>query len=289
LRYDNRVSNIRQSSYNTGMTAKVRLDVLIVQRGLAASQAEAQKMVMAGEVRAAGQVIYNADTRLAGDIPIEIKLGPPYVSRGGDKLAAALQAFSVEVRDRLCADVGASTGGFTDCLLQHGARLVYAIDVGQGILDWKLRQDKRVVVMENTNARLLESLPGPVSLVTMDASFISLTVLLPVVLNWLEPARAESSPPAEIIALVKPQFEASRVQAGRARGVIRDPQVHRQVLERVLAFASQQGCQVKGLLASPLLGPKGNREFLLWLGYPAPVQAEDGFLADLIEEALSKQ
>ena len=176
---------------------------------------------------------------------------------------------------RVCADVGASTGGFTDCLLQHGAAKVYTIDVGKGILHWKLRSDPRVIVMEETNARYVESLPEPVSLVTIDASFISLKILLPVVKSWLPSPSA--SPPfrrkwgetegeGDVIALIKPQFEAGRKESARHKGVIRDPAVHKAILLDVLAFAREQGFGVRGLLRSPVLGPKGNVEFLAWLG-----------------------
>ena len=180
-------------------------------------------------------------------------------------MQAALQAFGVSPQGRVCVDVGASTGGFTDCLLQHGAARVYAIDVGQGILHWKLRQDPRVVVMEKTNARYLERLPEPVSLVTIDASFISLKILLPVIHDWFP----TTPPECHLLVLVKPQFEAGRQQVARGDGVIRDPQIHRQVLLDVLAYAVQDGYTLRGLLRSPLLGPKGNAEFLAWLSYPA--------------------
>src|SRR5262245_44628524 len=158
---------------------KVRLDVLLVERGLAESRAKAQALIMAGQVRVAGQVMLKAATPVSSDAVLTVDGGPRFVSRGGEKLEAALEAFQIDVTGLICADVGASTGGFTDCLLQRGAAKVYAIDVGKGILHWKLRNDPRVIVMEETNARLVGSLPGPVSLVTVDASFISLKILLP--------------------------------------------------------------------------------------------------------------
>ena len=268
------------------MPAKQRLDLLLVQHGLAASQAEAQSLVMAG------QVTLTPDTKVPADAPIQVDPGPTYVSRGGEKLAAALTAFNFDVSGLTCADVGASTGGFTDCLLQHGANLVYAIDVGQGILAWKLRQDARVVVMENTNARQVARLPTQVSLVTVDVSFISLNVLLPVVLGWFgNPPDVQAAPgdnigdiiAGDVIALIKPQFEASRMQARRGKGVIRDAGVHRQVLVQVLEKAQRLHCQVNGLIASPLLGPKGNREFLAWLSYPARPGYDPASLAARIE------
>jgi len=166
---------------------KVRLDVLLVERGLAESRAKAQALIMAGQVRVAGQTMLKPGTPIPADSPLTVDSGPRFVSRGGEKLEAALETFGLDVSGLVCADVGASTGGFTDCLLQRGAAKVYAIDVGKGILHWKLRNDSRVVVMEETNARFVESLPEPIDMVTVDASFISLKILLPVVRNWLGP------------------------------------------------------------------------------------------------------
>lgn len=242
---------------------KKRLDVLLVERGLVESRSLAQRLVMAGQVRVDGQVVLKPATAVPGGARLEIDQGPPFVSRGGEKLAAALQAFPVSVGGKVCADVGASTGGFTDCLLQNSAARVYAIDVGKGILHWKLRQDRRVIVMEDTNARFVERLPEPVDLVTIDASFISLKVLLPVIRSWFAADRGE------VIVLIKPQFEAGRAEVSRGDGVIRDPLIHRQVLQDVLAFARQEGFAVCGLERSPLLGPKGNVEFLAWLYLPS--------------------
>ena len=247
---------------------KVRVDVLLVGRGLAESRAQAQRLVMAGMVRLDGQVVLKPGVSIQEDARLEVDQGPPFVSRGGEKLQAALATFALDVSERVCADVGASTGGFTDCLLQHGAWRVYAIDVGQGILHWKLRQDLRVVVMERTNARHVERLPEPVSLVTIDASFISLKILLPVVKGWGMGGRGE------VIALVKPQFEAGRAAVARGEGVIRDPAIHRQVLQDMLAFAQLTGYGVRGLIRSPLLGPKGNAEFLAWLIWPGMPSAD---------------
>jgi 23S rRNA (cytidine1920-2'-O)/16S rRNA (cytidine1409-2'-O)-methyltransferase len=232
---------------------------------------------MAGQVRVDGQVTLKPATPVTPEALLEIDQGPPFVSRGGEKLEAALATFYLAPQDWVCADVGASTGGFTDCLLKNGASRVYAIDVGQGILHWKLRQDPRVVVMERTNARHIERLPEPVRLVTIDASFISLKILLPVVKNWF----AESG--GQVVALIKPQFEAGRSQVKRGEGVIRDPEVHRQVLQEVLDFAQCIGYAVRGLIRSPLLGPKGNAEFLAWLAYPAQGEMN---LDELIEQVL---
>jgi 23S rRNA (cytidine1920-2'-O)/16S rRNA (cytidine1409-2'-O)-methyltransferase len=252
---------------------KVRLDVLLVERGLAESRAKAQALIMAGQVRLAGQTVLKAAMPIAADADLTIDAGPRFVSRGGEKLDAALDVFKVNVAGLTCADVGASTGGFTDCLLQHGAAKVYALDVGKGLLHWKLRNDPRIVVMEQTNARFVASLPEQISLATIDASFISLKVLLPVVKKWLIPSLPRFSEKmggdteGGLIALIKPQFEAGRREVSRGDGVIRDAAVHRQVLLDVLTFAQRDGFSLRGLIRSPLLGPKGNAEFLAWLGF----------------------
>ncbi len=237
---------------------KIRLDLLLVERGLAESRSKAQAIIMAGQVRVNGQMVDRVSAGVAPEVEVSVDSGPRFVSRGGEKLLAALEAFSVDPGGLTCADVGASTGGFTDCLLQHDAAKVYAIDVGKGILHWKLRNDPRVVVMEETNARHVESLPELVQLLTCDASFISLKILLPVFRRWL-------NPDANVITLIKPQFEAGRKDVARGDGVVRDAAIHRRVLVDVLAFVQAQGFGVKGLIRSPLLGPKGNAEFLAWL------------------------
>jgi 23S rRNA (cytidine1920-2'-O)/16S rRNA (cytidine1409-2'-O)-methyltransferase len=259
-----------------GAMMKTRIDNLLVDRGLVSDHALAQRILMAGQVRVNGQVVLNPAMPVDLGADLVVESGPRFVSRGGEKLEAGLQAFHLGVEGRVCADIGASTGGFTDCLLQCGAVRVYAIDVGHGILDWKLRQDRRVIVMEGTNARYLEHLPEPVTLVTIDASFISLKVLLPVVRGWL-------STSGEVIALIKPQFEAGRVQAARTRGVIRDPEIHRRVLLEVLAFSQQVGYQAYAVARSPLLGPKGNTEFLAYLKVPAQADQD---IYKLVEGAL---
>ncbi len=184
-----------------------------------------------------------------------------------------MTTFGLSVEGRTCADVGASTGGFTDCLLQHGASRVFAIDVGHGILHWRLRQDPRVVVLESTNARYLEALPEPVDWVTMDAAFISLKLLLPVAVRWLKPGGG-------IVALVKPQFEAGREAVGRG-GVVRDPGIHRRVLEDVVAALGPIGLGPRGLIRSPLVGPKGNVEFLLWADAGPAQDAAETLIAAL--------
>ncbi|MCR4391370.1 MAG: TlyA family RNA methyltransferase [Candidatus Acetothermia bacterium] len=253
------------------MTAgKERLDVLLVERGLATSRAQAQALIRAGQVRVDGQVVDKPSAAAAGDVVLEVSAPPRYASRGGEKLAAALLAFGVDPAGKVCLDVGASTGGFTDCLLQHGAARVYAVDVGRGQLDWKLRNDPRVVVREGLNARYLrpEDIGAPVDLATVDVSFISLRLILP-------PLRGIVKPQGDVVALVKPQFEAGR---GSVRGgVVRDPAVHREVLIGIAAFAREElGWSVRGATPSPLLGPAGNREFFLHLvprlGEDAPIE-----------------
>ncbi len=238
---------------------KIRLDVLLMERGLAESRAKAQALIMAGQVRVNDQVALKPATATDPKSTLTVDHGPRFASRGGEKLDAALEAFAIDVKGLVCVDVGASTGGFTDCLLQRGAEKVYAIDVGKGILHWKLRNHPRVVVMEETNARHVTSLPEPVSFVTVDASFISLKILLPVIRNWFASLSGYG-----VVALIKPQFEAGKKDVARGDGVIRDPEIHRQVLLDVLSFAQGAGFGLRGLIKSPLLGPKGNTEFLLW-------------------------
>ena len=264
----------------------MRLDVLLVERGLVESRAKAQAMIMAGQVRVAGQVMLKPGTAIPTDSVLTVDSGPRFVSRGGEKLDAALETFAMDVTGWVCADVGASTGGFTDCLLQRGATKVYAIDVGKGILHWKLRNDPRVVVMEETNARYVESLPEPVSLITVDASFISLKLLLPVVKKWISPLPMSPLPEGEgnVVALIKPQFEAGKKDVARGDGVIRDPEIHKQVLLDVLGFAQKDGFQIRGLIKSPLFGPKGNAEFLVWLGEKETDADRD--INDLVEGVL---
>lgn len=238
-----------------------RLDVLLVTRELAQSRAQAHRLIRAGLVRVDGQLVDKPGTPVLPDAKITLEARPRFASRGGEKLEAALTGFELSVSGWVVADVGASTGGFTDCLLQRGAHRVYAIDVGYGQLDWRLRNDERVVVMERTNARYLESLSEPVDLVTVDVSFISLGLILPAAMQWLRQN-------GQVIALIKPQFEAGRREVGKG-GVVRDPMVHRAVLERVLETAEELGLGLRGLMASPLRGPAGNVEFLGWWGLGA--------------------
>ena len=234
-----------------------RLDKLLVERGLVDTRSRGQILIMAGEVRVDGATAVKPGRIVSIEADIELVSPMPFVSRGGLKLRAAITAYSITVEGRTCADVGACTGGFTDVLLQGGARRVYAIDVGYGQLDWKLRQDSRVEVMERTNARYLLTMPEDIDLVTIDVSFISLRLILGTTLTWL-------APDADVVALIKPQFEAGRAQVGKG-GIVRDPQVHSQVLNEILNWATSNGYSVKGLIRSPIVGAKGNLEFLVWL------------------------
>ena len=238
--------------------SKKRVDVLLLELGLAESRSMAQRLVMAGQVRANSQLVHKPSSLIQDDAHLEVIAFPKYVSRGGKKLESALEAFQPKVKGQVCADVGASTGGFTDCLLQNGAAKVYAIDVGYGQLHWKLRQDDRVQVMERINARYLKEVPEKIDLITIDVSFISLEKILPVALKWL----GENG---QIIALVKPQFEAGKLEVKKGKGVIRNSEIHRAVLEKIISFAQEISLIPTGLIASPITGPKGNKEFLLWL------------------------
>jgi 23S rRNA (cytidine1920-2'-O)/16S rRNA (cytidine1409-2'-O)-methyltransferase len=241
---------------------RVRLDDLVVARGLAATRAEAARLILAGRVRLGGERADKAGRPVRSDAPVEVEAGPRYVGRGGEKLEGALAVLGVSPRDRVCLDVGASTGGFTDCLLQHGARRVYAVDVGHGQLHPRLRSDPRVAVREGHHARDLapSAFAEPVSLATVDVSFISLEKVLPVVAGCLTPA-APGAPP-DLLALVKPQFEVGRGQVGKG-GVVREAGQHRAVLLRIAEFAAAHGLGPRGVVASPCRGPKGNREFFL--------------------------
>ncbi|MFP4345899.1 MAG: TlyA family RNA methyltransferase [Anaerolineales bacterium] len=256
---------------------KERIDRLMVDRGLAKSRNRAQRIIRAGEVRVDGELVDKPGTQVPVEAEISVAERPPFVSRGGEKLEAALERFPVEVEGQVAADVGASTGGFTDCLLQRGAEKVYAIDVGYGQLAWTLRQDPRVVVMERTNARYLRSLEEPVDLVVSDVSFISLRLIYQAAVSWLKPG-------GDVVSLIKPQFEAGRRQVGRG-GVVRDPDVHRQVLEEVTAMMADLGLGLQGLLVSPLVGPAGNVEFLGWWRLGAPEEGSEAWIARALAEA----
>lgn len=260
------------------MAKKIRLDQLMVQLGLAESRSKAQALIMAGEVRVAGAQRSRPGDMIVPETEITLVGGLPYASRGGYKLAHALDAFGLSPADLVAVDVGASTGGFTDVLLQRGAARVYAVDVGYGLLDWKLRQDPRVVVVERTNIRYLEALPMPKSgasptndpapqtetadCATIDVAFISLRLVLPAVQRLLTPA-------AWIVALIKPQFEAGAEAVDKGAGVIRDPAIHKAVIKEVISYAGTIGWAAQGLARSPITGPAGNIEFLVWLSRTA--------------------
>jgi 23S rRNA (cytidine1920-2'-O)/16S rRNA (cytidine1409-2'-O)-methyltransferase len=237
--------------------SKRRIDSLLVERGLVDSRAKAQALVMAGEVVVAGKAAIKPGTPVPEDAAITILEPPPFVSRGGIKLEYALDQFQLEVSAKVVADIGASTGGFTDCLLKRGASRVYAIDVGYGQLDYRLRQDPRVVVMDRVNARYPISLPEKVDLATIDVSFISVEKVIPSVARLL-------NDDGYIIVLIKPQFEAKREEVGKG-GVIKEPIVHARVLGRFIAWIIEHSFSLRGLVASPLLGASGNKEFLILL------------------------
>lgn len=249
--------------------AKVRLDVLLVDGGYFPSRAQAQTAIMSRRVSVNGQIVDKAGTPVQPDADITISGHElPFVSRGGLKLDKAVKSFNLNMAGWVMADIGASTGGFTDCALQNGAARVYAVDVGYGQLAWKLRQDERVVVLEKTNARYLtfEQIPELLDIITIDASFISLAKLLPALFPLLKND-------GRLVALIKPQFEAGRDKVGK-KGVVRDSAVHREVIENVLAAAVELGFVPKGLDYSPIKGPEGNIEYLLLLekqGEPAPL------------------
>lgn len=243
--------------------SKERLDIL-VQRQLGVTRSKAHGMITSGMVLGlSGEVYDKPGVKLPDDTTLVIREEPKYVSRGGEKLEAGLDSFNVAVTGLVAIDLGASTGGFTDCLLQRGAARVYAVDVGYGQLAWKLRQDPRVVVMERTNARNLtpEMIPEGLGFFVADCSFISLRLVLP-------PLQALLEPGAQGVILIKPQFEAGKESVGRG-GVVRDEQVHARVVEEVLQAATELGFRANGVVASPLLGPAGNREFLAWLTFQA--------------------
>ena len=238
---------------------KKRLDVLLVERGLAETRAKAQALILAGAVFSGEKKLDKAGTAYSDDTPLEVKARDhPWVSRGGIKLAHALAHFAIEVSGLVALDIGASTGGFTDVLLQSGAAQVYAVDVGHGQLAWKLRQDPRVAVLERVNARYLtaEQVPEPPDIVVCDASFIGLETVLPAALGL-------SKPQAQLVALIKPQFEVGPERVGKG-GVVRDPALHREVCDRIAAWLTGRGWAVAGIVESPIRGPEGNIEFLAY-------------------------
>jgi 23S rRNA (cytidine1920-2'-O)/16S rRNA (cytidine1409-2'-O)-methyltransferase len=237
--------------------AKQRLDTLLVTRGLAENKIKAQAVIMAGDVSVNGNVMTKAGSLVAEDAQVQMAAKLPYVSRGGLKLEHALEEFKIGVKGLTCLDVGASTGGFTDCLLQRGAKKVFALDVGYGQLDYGLRKDSRVVVMEKVNAHFPLELPHKVDLAVMDISFISVTSVIPNVLPHLQP-------PGDMVILLKPQFEADRADVGRG-GIVKDPAVHAGTIANLIVWMNQNGLRLLNLTASPILGAEGNKEFLIYM------------------------
>lgn len=276
-----------QSRAQSRAKARLRLDLLLVQRGLVESREQAKRLIMAGQVLVDDAVSDKPGKEVPIGAELRVRNLQPYVSRGGQKLEAGLEHFDVPVVDAIALDVGASTGGFTDCLLHYGAARVYAVDVGYGQLAWKLRNDPRVVSLERTNIRYLEALPDGVqaSLAVIDASFISLELVLPPTLNLLEPL-------AHIIALIKPQFEAGQGDVGKG-GVVRDGRIHQRVISETIALAHKLGLSPTGLIVSPLLGPAGNVEFLIHLRRDpscAPTSAlDDAHITAALEAAHALQ
>lgn len=262
------------------MMERERLDVLLVARGLAESRSLAQRLIGAGEVLVDGRVVDKPGAQVPMTATLTLAARPRFVSRGGEKLDAALERFAIPVAGRVAADIGASTGGFTDCLLQRGALRVYALDVGYGQLAWALRQDPRVVALERTNARYVTALPERVDLIVSDVSFISVRLIYPTAVRWLREG-------GEIVSLIKPQFEAGRAQVGKG-GVVRDPAVHWQVLVEVCAALAELGLGLRGLMVSPLLGPAGNLEFLGW--WQPGVAGDDvpAWIERALQEALAR-
>lgn len=259
-----------------------RLDHVLVARGLAENRTRAQALILAGRVRSGDRRLDKPGTRIPPDLPLEVAAGPLWVGRGGHKLAGALERFGIDVRDRVALDVGASTGGFTDVLLDHGARRVAAVDVGRGQLDWKLRNDERVDVLEGINARHMTpaDLPFQPQLGVVDVSFISLTLILPAMAACL----VDDSP---LVALVKPQFEVGRGRVGRG-GIVRDPADHRAVLEKLVSFAPTCGIDVRDVARSVIRGAEGNVEFFLH-GVIVPQDPGTRDLAARIEAALVEE
>jgi len=251
------------------MARKLRLDLCLVERGLAASRQQAQQLIRAGRVRSGDRVLDKPGLEVLPELELQVEQPPRFVSRGGEKLLAALQAFPIALQQRVCLDGGISTGGFSDCLLQHGAARVYGVDVGYGQTAWSLRTDPRLVLKERTNLRHLtpDGLYGPADpwpdLAVADVSFISLTLVMPALLALVRPASPEGQ--IDLVVLVKPQFEVGRERVGKG-GVVRDPEAHLAALARVMAAGANLGLQACGLVASPITGPAGNHEYLLWLG-----------------------
>lgn len=260
---------------------KERIDILLVEKGLVPSREKAKSCIMAGLVFVQGEKIDKAGTMVGVDAEVHLKEDAlPYVSRGGFKLEKALREFGIVLADRSMMDIGASTGGFTDCALKHGAAKVYAIDVGYGQLAWPLRQDPRVVSLERTNIRHVtkEQIPEEVDFISIDVSFISLAKVLPVADRFLKAG-------GHLIALIKPQFEAGRDKVGK-KGVVRDPLVHREVILRILEVVAQLGLRPQGLTYSPIKGPEGNIEYLLFLAKgDMPARVNEGQVMEIVGAA----
>lgn len=257
---------------------KERLDVLLVQQGLASSRELAKAYIMAGNVYVDGQKEDKAGTRVAVTAALEVKGSQmKYVSRGGYKLEKAIDAFGILLEGKICLDIGASTGGFTDCMLQNGAAKVYAIDVGYGQFAWKLRNDPRVVCLEKTNVRYVthEQVPDAGDFASIDVSFISLTKVLPAVLGVL-------GEKGQLVCLIKPQFEAGREKVGK-KGVVRDKNVHKEVIEKIAAYVRTQGLGILGLSFSPIKGPEGNIEYLIYLD-----KSKEGMTEEAVQEKLEE-
>ena len=265
------------------MKIKKRLDVLLVEQGYADSRAKAQAIIMSGQVYVDGQKADKPGMSFDETLPLEVRGATcPYVSRGGLKLEKALRDFGVDPTGFVCSDSGASTGGFTDCLLQQGASKVFAIDVGYGQLDWKIRSDPRVVVMERTNVRYVtpEQLGEPLDLSVVDVSFISLKIVLPVIKTFLKPT-------GQVLCLIKPQFEAGKEKVGK-KGVVRDPQTHKEVLDSFVELAKELEFKILGLTFSPVKGPEGNIEFLghLTLDDKPGIEPDTGLVVSQAHETL---
>lgn len=258
--------------------AKRRLDLYLVENRLCDSREKAKAQIIAGEVRVDGAIVTTPSSSVYPGQIVTVDQPAPYVSRGGLKLEKAIEVFDLSLDDAVCADIGASTGGFTDCMLQNGASRVYAIDVGYGQLAWKLRNDPRVQVMERTNARYLDTLGEPIDFASIDVSFISLQLIFPAVLRFLKDG-------GRIAALIKPQFEAGRASVGK-KGVVRDPAVHEEVIENVLTGAESLGLGASALTYSPIKGPNGNIEYLA-LFSRGPGTVEKDRIREVVREAHS--
>ena len=263
------------------MAEKKRLDVLVYEKGLAESREKAKALIMAGVIYADNQKADKAGTVYPEDVKLELRGNKlKYVSRGGLKLEKAISSFSLDLRDKITMDIGASTGGFTDCMLQNGAKKVYSVDVGYGQLDWKLRNDERVINLERTNVRYIthEQVPDDLDFFSVDVCFISLVLVLPAVRPFLKDE-------AEAVCLIKPQFEAGKGKVGK-NGVVRDKQIHREVIEKIYDFCLENGFSVLDMDYSPIKGPEGNIEYLIYIKKSdSPVSMKEFDIADLVERS----